>query len=172
MKFVRWVIGISIHGDCMGLTFIYHWNQLSFCFSAMDEFGLVLERGRLQWHQSYSRESEEDLGSRCYFVQQVKLNVTIWTKTFSKIDTRCLILWCQHFKLFVSSFFQSRFELRLSQAAATFISCYHELKPAVIVTVTKFTILIGDLRAYLWRKRLTRDFVGFKSQLFTLFGPY
>lgn len=45
----------------------------------MDEFRLVLERGRLQWHQRYSRESEEDLGSRYHFVQQVRLNVTIIT---------------------------------------------------------------------------------------------
>ena len=41
----------------------------------MDEFWFVLERGRLQWHRHYSRQSEEGLGSRYHFVQQVRIDV-------------------------------------------------------------------------------------------------
>ena len=119
----------------------------------MDEFRLVLERGRLQWHQRYSCESEEDLGSRRHSVQQVR--VGCYHKKgdlFFQICTKFLISRCPltffHFLLhagvFFSEFFQtqSRFEGNIKQQHLSIVTL--ELILAVIVTRTKFSILMAS----------------------------
>lgn len=61
----------------------------------MDEFWFVLERGRLQWHRYYSRQSEEGLGSRYHFVQQVRMDVIMrrmLSFSFIKNENLCVML--------------------------------------------------------------------------------
>lgn len=62
----------------------------------MDEFWFVLERGRLQWHWHYSRQSEEGLGSRYHFVQQVRRIDVIMKRmlsfSFIKNENLCVLL--------------------------------------------------------------------------------